>query len=101
MHQLFVSGGKVDHKNGNGLDNRRSNLRLATTQQNNFNVGITKRNTSGYKGVYPARNGFVATIRKSGKLYHGGTFKTALEAAKKYNELAKQYHGEFAWLNRV
>lgn len=32
---------------------------------------------------------------------YGGTFKTALEAAKKYNELAKQYHGEFAWLNRV
>lgn len=101
MHQLFLKSKTIDHKNGNGLDNRRDNLRPATLQQNNFNVGLTKRNTTGYKGVYPARKGFVATLRKSGTLYHGGTFNTAKEAAVRYNQLAKQHHGEFAWLNPV
>lgn len=102
MHQLLVTGGKVDHRNGNGLDNTRINLRAATTQQNNFNVGLTKRNKSGYKGVYESRNGkFVACIRKSGQLIHGGTFEDSKDAAKKYNELALVHHGEFAWLNKV
>jgi hypothetical protein len=100
MHQLFLSGGHIDHRDGNGLNNQRSNLRIATTQQNTCNVAITKRNKSGYKGVYKTRyNSFIACVRKNGVLYHGGTFKTPVEAAKKYNEMALWHHGEFAWLN--
>lgn len=102
MHQLIIKEGQVDHIDGNGLNNLDDNLRSATPQQNNFNVGLTKRNKSGYKGVYESRSGkFVACIRKSGKLIHGGTFKYAKQAAKKYNELATLHHGEFAWLNKV
>lgn len=103
MHQLIIDGKPIDHKDGNGLNNQKSNLRKSTCQQNNFNVGLTSRNKTGYKGVYKATRyqGYIATIRFSGKLIHGGSFKTAEEAALKYNELAKIYHGEFAWLNTI
>lgn len=101
MHQLIVTNGRVDHKNGNGLDNTRINLRSATTQQNNFNVGITKRNRSGYKGVHQCGKKFRSCIRISGKLIDGGLFVSPVEAAKKYNELAIIHHGEFAWLNKI
>lgn len=59
----------VDHINGNGLDNRRENLRVATVSQNNANKQKTKRNKSGYKGVYPhSTNGtFIAQITINGK----------------------------------
>lgn len=101
MHQMIIDGKPIDHKDGNGLNNQKSNLRSATPQQNNFNVPLTKRNKSGYKGVYKAGhyNAYIACIRVSGKLIHGGTFKNAIDAAKKYNELAAIHHGEFAWLN--
>lgn len=101
MHQLFIDSKVIDHKDGNGLNNTRLNLRDASDGQNNYNVGLTKRNKSGYKGVYKYRNGFIATIRKKGKLIHGGTFKDAVSAAKKYNEMAIKHHGEFAWLNKI
>lgn len=103
MHQLicYKGDGFIDHIDRNGLNNTRKNLRRATTEQNNYNVAPTTRNTSGYKGVYPYRNKFVACIRKSGKLIHGGSFKTAELAALKYNELALKHFGEFAYLNKV
>lgn len=102
MHQLIIDGNPIDHINGNGLDNRKNNLRKATNQENNFNTPPTKRNKTGFKGVYKTPyNNYVACCRKSGILYHGGTFKDPKEAAKKYNELAVIHHGEFAWLNPV
>lgn len=101
MHQLIITSGRVDHRDGNGLNNLDSNLRSATTQQNNFNVGLTKRNKSGYKGVYKYRDRYIACVRKSGKLIHGGSFKDPKDAARKYNELAVIHHGEFAWLNKI
>lgn len=101
MHQLFIESKTIDHKDGNGLNNTELNLRDASNCENNFNVGLTKRNKSGFKGVYKARKGYVATIRKCGKLIHGGTFPDPVSAAKKYNELALIHHGEFAWLNQL
>lgn len=102
MHQLLIDGKPIDHKDGNGLNNQKSNLRRATYQQNNFNTPLTKRNKTGFKGVYKTPyNTFVACVRVSGRLIHGGCFRNPIEAAKKYNELAIIHHGEFAWLNPV
>jgi hypothetical protein len=102
MHQfLFPSleqGSLVDHRNGNGLDNRRRNLRVATQAQNCQNKRV-KQNTCGFKGVFVSGNKFMARIRINGKLTYLGTFDTAIAAARAFNEAAKKCHGEFAWTN--
>jgi hypothetical protein len=91
----------IDHINRNPLDNRRENLRYATSANNNANKGVMKTNTSGYKGVsfYKDRQMFVAQIKVNYKSIKIGSFKTAIEAAKAYNEAAKRLFGEFAYLN--
>lgn len=99
MHQLVISSKYIDHRDGNGLKNVRSNLRPSTTQQNNCNVGLTKRNKTGYKGVHKCGIKYRVSIRKCGLLIDGGLFKTAKEAAEKYNQMAIIHHGDFAWLN--
>lgn len=102
MHHLIVPYRPVDHKDRNGLNNRKSNLRKTTLQENIFNTGLTSRNKTGYKGV-SIGNGkkFVASIRYKGKLIYGGLFDNKKDAAMKYNELAILYHKEFAFLNKV
>ncbi len=97
---------KVDHEDGDGLNNKRRNLRKATTAENTRNVGLIKTNTTGYKGVFKYKTGcnsgrFTATLKFNGKKIHGGYFNTAVEAAKKYNEMALEYHKEFAYLNPI
>jgi hypothetical protein len=92
----------VDHRNNNGLDNRRSNLRLATHYENTCNRRKTKaKTTSRFIGVYfEKRTGrWVAQIRHRGKKIVLGRFKSEEEAARAYDEAAKKYHGEFARLN--
>lgn len=91
----------VDHINGNGLDNRRANLRLANKSQNVQNVGIKRSNTSGYKGVsfHKRRKKWDARISVSGHQHCLGTFDTPEEAHKAYCDAAKRYHGEFARLS--
>lgn len=110
LHRLIMCESdptvKIDHRNHNGLDNRKDNLRRATTMQNTRNVGPTKNNKTGYKGVYLYRsdnpdNRFCVRIRANGAKIFGGYFKTAIEGAEKYNELATKYHGEFAFLNEI
>jgi hypothetical protein len=98
MHRQIVNAPKglvVDHINRNKLDNRKSNLRLCTHRQNAVNS--KHRNNSGYKGVYYDRclKKYVARIGRK----HLGTFATVEEAAKVYDEHAKQLYGEFAYLN--
>ena len=90
----------IDHINGNGLDNRRCNLRLATIIQNNFNKRISSLNTSGYKGVYwrPDKKKWAAEIRANGKRLRLGYFDSAEYAYDAYCEAAKEMHGEFARL---
>jgi hypothetical protein len=92
---------QVDHINGNGLDNRRENLRLVTPSQNMFNSKKPKNNTSGYKGIdySKAEKKYRARIGVLNKRINLGSFKTALEAAKAYDEAAKIYHGIYAKLN--
>ncbi len=93
----------VDHINGNPLDNRKENLRLSDKSTNGMNRSKNKNNTTGYKGVvwYPTAKTFSAELMVRGVRYRKHGFKTAKEAAKKYNELAIEHHGEFARLNKI
>ena len=118
MHQLILGiipekngkrAIKVDHKNHNGLDNTRINIRTCTNEQNGFNQQLSKRNSTGYKGVIikidkrRGRNSikYNARIRVNGKLIDLGRHSTPLEAAIKYNEAALKFHGDFAYLNPI
>lgn len=94
-------GMEVDHKNRNPLDNRKENLRICTRLQNEMNKPTRKESASGYKGVRMVKNSWVARIKIDGKFKHIGCFFSKEEAAKAYNEKAKELYGEFAWLNPV
>src|SRR3990167_5558909 len=101
MHKLLINTSEeVDHINGDGFDNRKSNLRIATRQQNAMNQHRVSP-TTGYRGVYKKWNGFYAGLETKGKSIHFGVYKTAIEAARAYNKGAKQYFGEFAYLNKI
>lgn len=108
LHQVVMripSGSSlmVDHINGDRLDNRRENLRIATKSQNGHNQGIQRTNTSGYKGVtfHSSRGSgkWIAQIRVNGKRIHIGSFDDINVAAHEYNKAAIKHHGEFARLN--
>ena len=94
----LVKGEKVDHVNGDPLDNRRENLRLATSLQNNRNVGKRSDNKSGFKGVYwyKAASKWRAQIRVNKRAIHLGQYDTPEEAYEAYCQAAKYYFGEFA-----
>lgn len=89
----------VDHINGDKLDNRKSNLRLCTQTENNWNTGPRKGSATGFKGVHKTKYGFAAQIREKGKKHQLGTFKSPEEAAQAYDKAAIRFHGEFANLN--
>lgn len=94
----------VDHINGNRLDNRRSNLRIATIQQNCFNRKIKIKHSSIYTGIYKngnKNNTWRARIRINGRIISLGTFPYEEQAALAYNVAAKKYFGEFAKLNKI
>lgn len=88
----------VDHVNGDGLDNRRQNLRIVTSQQNNWNRKATKKG-SGFKGVSRHGPGFRAQIREDGKILALGTFPSAVAAALAYDAAARRIQGNYARLN--
>lgn len=88
----------IDHKDTNPSNNKLTNLREASRAQNNRNVGITKRNTSGLKGAswYGPLAKWAAKIRVDGRLLHLGYFSTADEAHSVYVDAARKHFGEFA-----
>lgn len=88
----------VDHINGNGLDNRRENLRLATHSQNLRNSRVSVSSTSGYKGVHWIKRAqkWQAMITANGKRKYLGSFDTAEEAHAAYCAAANFYYGDFA-----
>lgn len=105
MHRMIMKatrGTLVDHLNMNGLDNRKSNLRLCTTAQNSMNRKVPKSNRSGYKGVYyrsdNQTNPYDAKITFNGKRIHIGCYRTAKDASDAYYAKAKELFGDFARL---
>lgn len=91
-----------DHVNGNGLDNRRGNLRRATHQQNTFNSRKHGHQTSSqYKGVcwYTRQKNWHAQIGVNGRKIHIGYYANEIEAAKAYDKTALEHFGEYARLN--
>lgn len=92
------AGIDIDHRDGNSLNNRRANLRLATHAQNQHNRKAYATNTSGYKGVsyYRPTGKWVARIELKGKCKGLGYFFTPEAAHAAYIAAAKELHGEFA-----
>lgn len=116
MHQLILNikpetngkrSIKTDHINHNGLDNRRSNIRVCTNSQNGANSRKARTNKlTPYKGVTIKRYKggkfrYCARIRVNDNLIHLGNFIDPKVAALKYNEAAKKYFGEYSYINEV
>lgn len=101
MHRLIITGKEIDHINGNGLDNRRSNLRVATHADNLKNMTKHKDTVSGLKGAYFAKdkNRWFSRIMVNGKNFFLGYFSTKEESAKAYDAASKELHGDFGRRN--
>lgn len=100
MHRLIgktPDGFDTDHRDGNGLDNRKANLRTATETQNSQNARISTRNTSGIRGVswHKARAKWQAQIMSHSKPTFLGYFDTIKEAADAYTAASGALHIEF------
>lgn len=104
MHALIVPcppGMVRDHRNGDGLDNRRENIRICTQSQNQQNRAHVINNTSGFKGVtwHRQMGKWQAAIKHKNKSYHLGLFDLATDAARAYDRKARELFGEFARTN--
>lgn len=97
----------VDHIDGDGLNNSRSNLRLCSISQNCMNQKLRTTNKSGYKGVclisrqIGSERSYCSQIGFNGKKKFIGYFATPKEAAIAYNKQAELLHGKFARLNKI
>jgi hypothetical protein len=104
MHRFIMNakpGEETDHINFDGLDNRKSNLRLCTHTENMYHRRKHIDNTSGYKGVSwdKVNKKWHASIQKDGKKMHLGRFLDIQDAIKIYNKKASEAFGQFAQLN--
>jgi hypothetical protein len=106
LHRLimgFPENMQIDHKDNNGLNNVKSNLRLTPIigSKNQFNMGKPSSNTSGFKGVHfiKALNKYEAYIGINSRRIFLGFYDHLLKAAFVYNEYCKLWHGEFGKLN--
>lgn len=112
MHRIILGraighklqpGEYCDHINGNALDNRRCNLRVATTSQNMMNKRKLKPGRSAFKGVtwHKQNRGWAARITCDGKQRTIGVYETPEQAARAYDAAAIEYFGEFARTNAM
>jgi hypothetical protein len=101
LHRFLLDpapGVQVDHIDGNGLNNQRSNLRLCSGSQNQGNISKKRTNKSGYKGAHFHKgNGrWKAQISVQNKNIHLGYFDTPEAAHEAYQRAAVQYFGDYA-----
>jgi len=107
MHRIILSLNDpsvfVDHRNGNPLDNQRHNLRPCTCAENIYNQKKQKGTSSRFKGVvwHKRDRRWQASIRHLNYQTYLGQFKFQTQAARAYNEAAKEKFGEFSRLNKV
>jgi hypothetical protein len=103
MHRMIMKpprGMVVDHIDGNGLNNRRCNLRICTQGQNVCNRRPNSGNGTGFRGVELRDSGkYLAVVRHEGKNHRAGLFSDPVEAARARDKLARKLQGEFAWIN--
>lgn len=104
MHRALISppdGCVVDHVDGNGLDNRRANLRVGSQMQNTWNSRTKRSNTSGVKGVCfdRSRAKWIAHIRCGGKRINLGRFDNIRDAEAAYRAASMRIHGQFSRLD--
>jgi len=115
LHRFIISPKKemqVDHKDGNGFNNRRSNLRECTRSQNMGNSKKPVTNTTGFKGVFNSGLSanpelsrkteyypFMSKIKFQNNMIFIGYYMTAEEAAQAYDKKARELFGEFARTN--
>lgn len=103
LHALIFNapnGLEPDHENRNSLDNRLSNLRPATREQNTYNQGPRKDHPTGYKGVTLLPSGkYRSRIRVGGKQENLGLHGESVSAAIAYDKAAVRLCGEYAYLN--
>lgn len=101
MHRVIIGAGVgdlVDHRNGDGLLNRRGNLRIASRSQNAMNASAHRDNTSGFKGVHWSKQHgkWKAEICAQGVRKHLGLFDAIEAASEAYRIAADRMHGQFA-----
>lgn len=105
MHRFLLSTPKgmvVDHINGNGLDNRRENIRICSHTENMRNRRINRNNTTGFKGVSVSlgrKKKYQASLERFGKKITFGYFEKLEDAARAYDIGARMYFGDFARTN--
>lgn len=104
MHRVILNVTNdrlVDHKDHNGLNNQRKNIRECNYTENAINT-IKSNSRSSYWGVRHKKNGkILSRIKTNRKVINLGTYDTEKEAALAYNRAAKIYHGEFAKQNTI
>jgi hypothetical protein len=103
MHRIILGlkygdGLQGDHRDGNGLDNRRANLRTATRSDNQRNQ-VHRIPKNGYRGIFRQNSGWRAQLQIKGKTKYIGIFPTKEAAALAYDQSAREVYGEFAVLN--
>jgi hypothetical protein len=93
-------GMRIDHRDGNGLNNRRSNLRYATDSQNSSNRRFAQKSTSGVKGVtwHKASAAWQSQIKVRGKGIYLGLFRCRTAAHLAYAKASQALHGQFGRL---
>ena len=101
MHRQIIKppeNKNIDHRDGNGINNQKHNLRICCHAENTRNQ---RRRGVGYKGVYRTANNkrWLVVISVNGMIHRLGSFTCEKAAAKEYDKLAKLLHGEFACLN--
>jgi hypothetical protein len=103
MHRFIVGAvGLIDHEDGNGLNNQRSNLRIATKAQNTANSDVSDRSESGVKNVRwnKANRKWIAYAKVDQRCIHLGSFVDLKEAAYAAHVASVLLFGEFANCNR-